>query len=121
VQDEGLIGDCSDSRPVVRGFRLHQDRPFQRPVRRYLSSVGDDPQRQVVSYSLEETLAVVDESHRNGLKVSAHCIGEGAVTMALDAGIDVIEHGYAITSETRKRLADSGVPVGDHDYTASPS
>lgn len=72
---------------------------------------GDDPLRQSVSYSLEETVAVVDESHRNGLKVSAHCIGEGAVAMALDAGIDVIEHGYAITEETRKRLADSGVPV----------
>ena len=36
---------------------------------------GDDPLKQVASYSLEEVKALVDEAHLNRLKVSAHCIG----------------------------------------------
>ncbi|MCB8883599.1 amidohydrolase family protein [Acidisoma cellulosilytica] len=69
---------------------------------------GDDPYRQVTAYSLEEVQAATDEAHRNGLKVSAHCIGDAPVRLALDGGVDIIEHGYGITAETRQRLVDSG-------------
>lgn len=65
---------------------------------------GDDPLAQVAAYSHEEVLAAVEEAHRNGLKVSAHAIGEAAVRLALDCGVDIIEHGYGITPETRARL-----------------
>ena len=65
---------------------------------------GDDPLRQVVTYSLEEVQAAVEEAHRNGLKVSVHAIGEEAVRLALDGGVDIIEHGYGISPETRQRL-----------------
>lgn len=65
---------------------------------------GDDPLTQVAAYSLEEVRAAVDEAHRNGLKVSAHAIGEVAVRLALDGGVDIIEHGYSISEETRARL-----------------
>ncbi|MEA2331460.1 MAG: hypothetical protein QOH58_1598 [Thermoleophilaceae bacterium] len=67
---------------------------------------GDDPYGNVASYSLEEVLALTNEAHLNKLKVAAHCIGDEATRNALDAGVDVIEHGYAITNETRKRLVD---------------
>jgi imidazolonepropionase-like amidohydrolase len=66
---------------------------------------GDDPLRQVVTYSLEEVRAAVDEAHRNRLLVSAHAIGEEAVGLALEAGVDIIEHGYGISPETRALLA----------------
>lgn len=69
---------------------------------------GDDPLNEVASYSLEEVTALVNEAHLNKLKVSAHCIGDEAVRYALDGGVDVIEHGYGITDETRRRLADTG-------------
>ena len=72
---------------------------------------GDDPMKQVASYSLEEVKALVDEAHRNKLKVSAHCIGDEAVRMALDGGIDIIEHGYGIEEDTRKRLVDENALV----------
>ena len=67
---------------------------------------GDDPYNEVASYSLEEIRALIDEAHLNKLKVSAHCIGDEAVRNALDGGVDVIEHGYGITEETRKRLVE---------------
>jgi imidazolonepropionase-like amidohydrolase len=72
---------------------------------------GDDPMKQAAGYSLEETRALVDEAHRNKLKVSAHCIGDEPVRMALDAGVDIIEHGYGITGDTRRRLVEAKIPV----------
>jgi len=65
---------------------------------------GDDPLAQVTTYGLDEVKAAVGEAHRNGMKVSAHAIGEAAVTLALDGGVDVIEHGYGISEEIRTRL-----------------
>ncbi|TPI65572.1 amidohydrolase family protein [Mesorhizobium sp. B3-1-3] len=67
---------------------------------------GDDPLGQVVTYSLDEVLAAVEEAHRNRLSVSAHAIGNEAVQLALDGGIDVIEHGYGISADTRARLVE---------------
>lgn len=72
---------------------------------------GDDPYDQLPSYSPEEIRALTFEAHLNKLKVSAHCIGDEAVRNALDGGVDVIEHGYAITDETRKRLVDENALV----------
>lgn len=67
---------------------------------------GDDPHDEVAAFSLEEVMALVDEAHLNKLKVSAHCIGDESVRNALDGGVDVIEHGYGITEDTRRRLVD---------------
>lgn len=72
---------------------------------------GDDPFQEVASYSLEEIQALTHEAHLNKLKVSAHCIGDEAVRNALDGGVDVIEHGYAITEDTRKRLLDNNALI----------
>jgi imidazolonepropionase-like amidohydrolase len=72
---------------------------------------GDDPTNQAACYSLEEVVALVQEAHRNKLKVSAHCIGEEPVLQALDAGVDIIEHGYGVSAQTRARLAQAKVPV----------
>lgn len=69
---------------------------------------GDDPERQKPAFSPEEVRAGVDEAHRNGVRVSAHAIGDAPVRLALDSEIDVIEHGYGISDETRSRLAASG-------------
>jgi imidazolonepropionase-like amidohydrolase len=65
---------------------------------------GDDPHAQVTTYSVEEVRAAVGEAHRNRMMVSAHAIGTDAVNLALDGGVDIIEHGYAIDDATRARL-----------------
>lgn len=45
-------------------------------------------------YSSDEIYTLVDEAHRAGVPVTAHCLGGPALRLALEAGIDVIEHGY---------------------------
>lgn len=67
----------------------------------------------------DEMRAVVDESHRHGLPVAAHCHGVDGIVQALDAGADSIEHcSFAAASgrsepvdEVLERLAASGVAV----------
>lgn len=72
---------------------------------------GDDPYGQLMTMSDEEASAAVDEAHRHGLRVSAHAIGEDCVAQALRVGVDIIEHGYAISEQTRRRLTETQTPV----------
>ncbi len=44
----------------------------------------------------EEMNALVDEAHRLGLRVAAHAEGLGAVTLAVEAGVDTVEHGLSL-------------------------
>ncbi|MET8209925.1 amidohydrolase family protein [Streptomyces sp. NPDC005373] len=59
-------------------------------------------------YSDEELRAIVDEAHRAGRKVAAHCMGEQTVRAALAAGIDCIEHGFLVSGETLDLMAERG-------------
>ena len=42
----------------------------------------------------EEVAAVVDEVHRLGYKVAAHCEGLAGTRLAIQEGVDTIEHGF---------------------------
>jgi imidazolonepropionase-like amidohydrolase len=72
---------------------------------------GDDGYSQVLSMTDEELRAVVDEAHRNKLRVASHSIGDAPVRAALEAGVDTIEHGFAISDETRQMLVDKNAIV----------
>jgi imidazolonepropionase-like amidohydrolase len=50
-------------------------------------------------YSREEIQVAVDEAHRLGVPVATHCVGGSGLKLALETGIDVIEHGYFVTDE----------------------
>jgi len=70
-----------------------------------IASLGPPGAQQL---SDEELVAIVDEAHRRGVRVAAHCHGDNAVNACLDAGIDCIEHGFMITEPTVQRMVDSG-------------
>jgi imidazolonepropionase-like amidohydrolase len=59
-------------------------------------------------YSDEELRAIVDEAHRAGRKVAAHCMGDSAIRAAVDAGIDCIEHGFLASDATLALMAERG-------------
>jgi imidazolonepropionase-like amidohydrolase len=58
-------------------------------------------------YTREEIFAAVEEAHRAGLRVAAHCIGGVALQWCLEAGIDSIEHGYFMNQGEIELLAKS--------------
>lgn len=49
--------------------------------------------------SKEEIQTAVEEAHRAGVPVSAHCIGGPGFKWAIEMGVDVIEHGYFLTDQ----------------------
>ncbi|MFD4596389.1 amidohydrolase family protein [Streptomyces sp. NPDC058464] len=59
-------------------------------------------------YSDEELRAAVDEAHRAGLRVAAHCMGDAAIRAAVEAGIDCIEHGFLASDATLDLMVERG-------------
>lgn len=55
----------------------------------------------------EEISAVIDAAHRFGAKVTAHSGSSAATNVAIDAGIDCIEHGYFLDRKVLKRMHKS--------------
>ncbi|WP_439101370.1 amidohydrolase family protein [Congregibacter sp.] len=56
----------------------------------------------------EEINAVVDAAHRYGAKVAAHSGSSVATTVAVDAGVDSIEHGYTLDKKVLKKMKNAG-------------
>nr|WP_274705747.1 amidohydrolase family protein [Salipiger pentaromativorans] len=55
-----------------------------------------------------EIAAAIDEAHRRGRKVSAHLYGGVGFDWAMEAGLDVLEHGLYLTAEQFRRMAHQG-------------
>ena len=63
----------------------------------------------MVNFTDEEAKAIVDETHRLGKKVAAHCIGSDGIAAALRAGVDTIEHGDGFTDALLDEAVRKGV------------
>ncbi len=56
-----------------------------------------------------EMTAIVEDAHRQHLKVAAHAVSIGSIQTAIDAGVDSIEHGNDVTDEQLKVMRDKGI------------
>jgi imidazolonepropionase-like amidohydrolase len=71
------------------------------------------------SFSLEELRAIVEEAHKFGKLVGTHCLATSGIVMSLDAGVDMLIHGYfqeadgswKFRPEVAERIAREGTPV----------
>jgi imidazolonepropionase-like amidohydrolase len=61
------------------------------------------------SLTVAELTAVVEEAHRQHLKVAAHAVDKASIQTAIDAGADSIEHGNEITDDQLRRMRDKGI------------
>lgn len=61
------------------------------------------------SLTVAELAAVVDEAHREHLKVAVHAADAASIQTAIDAGADSIEHGNEVTDQQLKRMHDKGI------------
>jgi imidazolonepropionase-like amidohydrolase len=59
----------------------------------------------------EEIAAVVDEAHRMGFRVAAHAEGLGGASIAIEEGVDTIEHGLSLHRSPRHLdlMAERGI------------
>ena len=59
--------------------------------------------------TLDEMKAIVDEAHTLGMKVAAHAHGLEGIRMAIEAGVDSVEHSSLIDQETINLAIAKGV------------
>src|SRR5947209_15659690 len=59
--------------------------------------------------TVPELTAVVEEAHRNHLKVAVHAVDRTSIQTAIDASADSIEHGNEVTNEQLKQMRDKGM------------
>ena len=71
------------------------------------------------SYGVGELRAIVEEAHVHGKLTTAHCLATQSMINALDAGVDMMEHGgfiehggsYVFRPEIAERIAQQGMYV----------
>ena len=69
----------------------------------------------VIKVSIEEDLsvaemaAVVEQAHRQHIKVAAHAPSKASIQIAIDGGADSVEHGNDVTDEQLKMMRDKGI------------
>ncbi len=96
--EEGIANGVAEVRKAVRYQIKHGARVVKVSASGgVMSHTGPAGARQ---YSTEELDAIVDEAHRAGLRVAAHCHGDEAIRVAIECGIDCIEHGSLMSEET---------------------
>jgi imidazolonepropionase-like amidohydrolase len=117
LAQQGKNGYVQNLNPALAGAILQQE---------FLSFNGPDSARQAVKdnlfysidvikiaieddTSVEEMKAVVEEAHRQQLKVAAHAATTGSIQTAIDGGVDSVEHGNGVTDEQLKQMRDKGM------------
>ncbi len=104
---EGVCNGPSECRAAVR-YQIK----YGADVIKFMPSGGvlslSDPV-DAPELSQDEMNAIVEEAHHWGRKVAAHCHGDAAARMAIQAGVDSIEHGSFLKPETLAAMHDKGV------------
>ena len=60
-------------------------------------------------YTEAQLAAAVAEAHRTSSRVGVHCTGEPGAGFAADAGVVSIDHGYALSAETMRKMHDKEI------------
>ncbi len=73
------------------------------------SVVLEDPEPAQMTRA--EMAALIDEAHRMGLRVAAHAEGLGGTRLAVEEGVDTIEHGLSLhrAPELLAHMAERGI------------
>lgn len=72
-------------------------------------SFDDYGQTGPLPFTVPELSAMIRRAKQHGLPVMAHASGDEAVRLCIAAGVTSIEHGYFMSDQTLKELADSGI------------
>ena len=70
-------------------------------------------------YSADDIRFMVEETHRDGLKLAAHCWTHAGAHNAAEAGVDSIEHGQMMTNEDLQLAKKNHVVLVGTDFTES--
>ncbi len=60
-------------------------------------------------FSVDELKPIVELAHQSGLPVMAHASSDEAVRICIESGVDSVEHGYFISENALKMMADLSI------------
>jgi imidazolonepropionase-like amidohydrolase len=104
---EGVCNGADQCREAVR-----QQLKFGADVIKICASGGvlseSDPV-DVPQLTTDELDAIISEAHKWRRKVAAHCHGDLAARLAVQAGVDSIEHGSFLSEDTLRLMKTKGV------------
>ncbi len=86
-------------------LKIYVSEGFEAP-----SAEEDYPDGPLV-WTDEEVHALVDEAHRQGIKVAAHSLTLSGAKVAVAAGVDSIEHGFGISGDLAADMAARGTAL----------
>ncbi|CAG8714191.1 14795_t:CDS:2, partial [Acaulospora colombiana] len=64
----------------------------------------------VLDICREEVEAMTKTAHSLGVKVAAHCVNAETIKMLIEAGVDTLEHGTAMTEDVLPLLVEKQIP-----------
>jgi imidazolonepropionase-like amidohydrolase len=64
-----------------------------------------------LEFTDEELAAVIDESHRNGIPITAHATYNDCIERVARFGVDCVEHGGSMSDETIELLLQKKIPI----------
>jgi imidazolonepropionase-like amidohydrolase len=104
------VADGPDAcRALVRHWARAGTDGIKIPVSGGVLSVGDKSSWR--NYTRAEIAAIVDEAHAFGMLVAAHAHTEAGIDVALEEGVDSIEHGTLMTERQAHAIAEKGLTV----------
>jgi len=107
---DGVVNSLADVRPVVRRIvRAGADVIKCATTGGASSREGHGPRDG--AFALDEMQALVDEAHALDRRVMCHALGGHGLRIAVEAGVDSIEHGCYLDEEPEllDRMAERGV------------
>jgi len=105
-QEFRIVAGPDDARRAVREA-LHEGADLIKVV------VGDQPPR----LDADEMKAIVSEAHRSKIKVAVHASTTEAIALAIEAGVDAIEHAEEATDDQLRAMRDKRHLPGATEWT----
>ena len=80
-------------------------------IKIYISGTLRDKGDLPSYFSSSEIEAAIQEAHRSGLRITAHCVGGEGLDLAIDLGLDCVEHIYHISDDQIMKINRSAIFV----------
>ena len=111
-----------DARALVRDLFAHKADLVKLFITGGVFDAEKPGEPGIVRMSLEMASATVDEAHKLGLATATHVESADGVKLALEAGVDTIEHGAHMTPEIIELFHHNGVGLSSSlTTTISPA
>ena len=86
----------------------------------WIKIIVDDEGFRPYVYSVEDIQYIVEEARSAGLKVAAHALNEMGARLAIEGGVDTLEHGYEMSDETLELAKERGIVLVGCELALGP-